>query len=217
VGKEKEMKNFIFAFNRELRTLIDLRTDEDRHHYYACAYDDEHGKEIDRFLSSSWSEEENEDLGVITFLEDKIAKDLWHFEHDRPNTIRYKPLAARGKGAIVEILYYCYEDDYSRNGRRPWYSVIRKIQLNPYVPISERTKLVLRFWEKGEDRSSNFEIGINSQMPIEFQVLKYAEKYFKLFKFDCCTHIDVCSEDRKTKIFTVKHYEDGKFYISQIY
>ena len=208
--------NFKFMFNKELKTLIDLRTDEDRHHYYACAHD-EHYKEIDRFLSGSWTEAENEDLKIVSFLEDEIAKELWHFEHDRPNTIRYKPLAARGKGAIVEILYYCYEDDYSRNGRRPWYSVIRKIQLNPYVPISERTNLVLRFWEKGEDRSSNFEIGVDPQMPVEFQALRYIEKYFKLFEFDCCTHIDVCDESKETKILTVKPCEDGKFYISQIY
>jgi hypothetical protein len=219
---EDNMNNnfkFNFMFNKELKTLYDLRTDEDRRHYNACAYDDEEdGKQIDRFLSGSWTESEDEDPVVITCLESKINRDLYHYEYGRPITTRWKPLAARGKGAIVEILYYGYKDDWNRNGGKPWYSVIRYILLNPYIPVSERTNfLVLRFWEKGYEESSNFYIGVDPQMPVDIQVLRHIEKFYNLYSFDCCTHVDVCGEDKKTKIFTAKLCEDGKFYISRIY
>ena len=220
--------NFKFAFDRQVKTLIDLRTDEDRCYYDACVAC-KHYNEIDKFLGSEWLEPEDESkLDMISSLEEEINNDLYHFEYDRPNTTRWRPLAARGKGAIVEVLYYCYDDD---NSRKPCYLVIKKIQQVPYIPVAERTKVVLCFWEKGDNESSNFEIGINSQMPIETQVLSYVKKHFKRFKDDYFryTHIDVCDEN-KEKILTIKPYhnefydkylksysKNGEFYISQIY
>jgi len=135
VGKEKmKMKD------NNLKILYDLRTNEDRYHYRACAYEDEHGEEIDRFLSSEW--EESVDISnEVNSLEKFIIKELWKFEHDRPISTRWKPIAARCKGAIVEILYYVYKDDWKRNGGKPSYSVIRVVQTTEYIPIKERMEM----------------------------------------------------------------------------
>ena len=127
-------------FDKELKTLFDLRTDEDRRHYNACAYEDEHGERIDEFLSSDW-----EEIAIIfkevTYLDDFILKELYHFEHDRPICTRWKPIAARGKGELVDILYYGYRDNWNGNNEKPFYSVFRVKQLTEYIPIKERKEV----------------------------------------------------------------------------
>jgi len=126
--------------DNNLKILYDLRTSEDRYHYRACAHDDEHGEEIDRFFSSEW-EENTVIYDELTSLEKFIIKELWKFERDRPNTTRWKPIAARGKGDKVDILYYVYKDDWKRNGGKPSYSVIRVVQTTEYIPIKERMEM----------------------------------------------------------------------------